>query len=58
LSSIVPQSNLGTYSNSDAQSVEDALKLPTPVLNRGLEEYNNTKETLEVNFYFKNQGKT
>lgn len=43
----MPQSNLGTYTNGEAQSIEDTLKLPTPVLQKGLDEYNNIKETME-----------
>jgi hypothetical protein len=39
---------LGTFSNNEASAIEETIKLPTPVLNRGLEEYNNIKSSLEV----------
>lgn len=43
LSSFVPQSNLGTFGNHDSNTIEEILKLPTPVLQKGLEEYNSVK---------------
>jgi hypothetical protein len=49
LSSIVPQSNLGTFTNNQSQNIENTLKLPSLVLQKSLNEYNEKKATMSGN---------
>ncbi len=51
VSTFVPKSNLGTFTNADEHMIEQTIKLPTPVLKQSLEEYNNKKDLMGgVNF--------